>query len=75
MRVIVKSLITSKNWRKVDYDCNTVESAIATSDALGTPFLDSLIYETMRENDVEEIVTENERDFGRMEKVKVMKPF
>jgi predicted nucleic acid-binding protein len=60
---IVSSFILSKNWIKVNYDHKTVRSAIATSKTFGSPFLDTLIAETMRANNVSDILTENEDDF------------
>ncbi len=73
--VIVKSLTVSENWRKIDYNHNTVDRALGRSEAFGAPFLDVLISETMKENGITEIITENERDFSRIPGIIVRNPF
>jgi predicted nucleic acid-binding protein len=73
--IIVRSLIISKHWRKVDYDYNTVDKALNHSASFKTPFLDVLISETMKENGITTILTENEKDFCRIPGIKVINPF
>ena len=73
--IIVKSLILSKYWRKIDYNHKTVDKALDNSELFRAPFLDVLITETMKENGITEIVTENEKDFGRIPGIKVTNPF
>jgi predicted nucleic acid-binding protein len=60
---VVDSFILSRNWVKLNYDHKTVKAAIATSRIFKSPFLDTLIAETMRANGISDIVTENESDF------------
>ena len=64
-QIIIKSLIVSENWLKINYTYNTVERALINSDALKIPFLDMLIAETMKENGINRIVTED-HSFSRI---------
>ena len=73
-RVIVDSFITSENWRKVSYSNMTVKAALEISKAFRAPFLDSLIAETMKENGINQIITENEKDFIRIPGIKLKNP-
>ena len=47
--IIVRSLILSKNWRKIDYNYDTVDKALNNSELFRAPFLDVLMTETMKE--------------------------
>ena len=73
-RVVVESFIASANWLKVSYNHLTVRTALDTSKAFRTPFLDTLIAETMKENCMTLIVTENEADFARIPGLRVENP-
>jgi predicted nucleic acid-binding protein len=73
--VIVKSLIVSDHWRKINYTHSTVYKALENSEANGAPFLDALISETMKENGITNLITENENDFKPIEGIKVKNPF
>ena len=73
-RVIVDSFIASENWRKVSYSNMTVKAALEISKAFRAPFLDSLIAETMKENGINQIITENENDFIRIPGIKIKNP-
>lgn len=73
-RVIVESFIASANWIKISYNHITVKTALNTSKAFKTPFLDTLIAETMKENRITHIITENERDFARIPGIHVENP-
>lgn len=72
---IVKSLIISERWRKINYSYDTINRAIDNSERLNVPFLDLLIAETMKENGITEIITENEKDFIHISGIKVINPF
>ncbi len=74
-KVIVESFITSTNWLKISYNHITVQAALDTSKAFRAPFLDSLITETMKENGLTQITTENEKDFARIPGIKIHNPF
>ena len=73
-KVIVDSFITSPNWRKISYNYKTVKAALETSKAFRAPFLDALIIETMKENGMNQITTENEKDFTRIPGIKIRNP-
>jgi Predicted nucleic-acid-binding protein, contains PIN domain len=73
-KVIVDSFITSTNWLKINYNYLTVKAALDTSKAFRAPFLDSLIAETMKENGITQITTENEKDFARIPGIKIKNP-
>lgn len=73
-RVIVESLISSPNWLKVTFSHNTVKSALETAKAFNSPFLDTLIAETMKENNLNRIITENEGDFRKISGLRVLNP-
>ena len=71
---IVESFILSNNWLKINYNENTIRAAIRSSLAFKSPFLDTLIAETMKEHALNTIITENEKDFIRMPGMKVVNP-
>ena len=73
-KVIVDSFITSTNWLKINYNHITVKAALDTSKAFKAPFLDTLITETMKENGITQITTENEKDFARIPGIKIKNP-
>ncbi len=74
-KIITQSLILSRQWHKIDYNSNTVDRALEHADLFNAPFLDVLISETMKENGITEIVTENERDFNKISGIKIRNPF
>lgn len=71
---IIKSFIISDNWVKVGYDTNTVLGAVALVKKFKSKFWDAVIAETMIESGVEMIYTENEKDFKRIQGIKVINP-
>lgn len=75
VRVVVKSLILSEKWEKINYTANTIYRTIASSESGNVPFWDLLIAETMKENGVAKIMTENEKDFVGIPGIKVINPF
>ncbi len=72
---IMKSLTVSEHWYRINYTTNTINRAMDNSDRFQVPFLDLLIVETMKENFITEIITENERDFEKIPGIKVTNPF
>jgi len=75
VRVVVKSLIVSEKWEKINYTTNTIDRAITISESVEVPFWDLLIAETMKENGVAKIMTENEKDFSSISGIKIINPF
>jgi predicted nucleic acid-binding protein len=73
--LIVRSFSVSKRWYKLDYGHKTVLKALENSKSFKAPFLDVLISETMKENNISRIVTENARDFSRIPGIIVINPF
>lgn len=74
-RIIVQGIIHSDKWHKTNYTQNTINSAAEKFERLGMRFWDLVISETMKENGVTEIITENEKDFLRISGIKITNPF
>lgn len=72
--IIVKSLIESVQWEKINYTYETVEKAINTLKTSKSYFWDTVIAETMKENSIDTIYTENEKDFKKIPGIKVINP-
>lgn len=75
VREIMKSLTVSDHWHRINYTSKTIDRALDNSSSLQVPFLDLLIGETMKENFIYEIITENEKDFEKLSGIKVINPF
>jgi predicted nucleic acid-binding protein len=74
-RILVQSIITSDKWEKVNYTHETINRAAEKFEELGVPFWDLVIAETIKENGISQIITENERDFRRVPGIKINNPF
>ena len=74
VELYIESFLASTNWLKIRYNHFTIKSALHISKTFGAPFLDSLIAETMKENGISSIITENERDFRRISGIQVPNP-
>jgi predicted nucleic acid-binding protein len=72
---IVNDFILSEHWEKIDYTHITLRKAMQASRQSNVQLWDSLIAETMKENGVTEIITENEKDFSKISGIKVRNPF
>lgn len=73
-RLIIENMVDSDSWIKLNYDQETVKRAILTVKANKVPFWDTVIAETMKENGIETIYTENEDDFKKIPGIKVVNP-
>jgi predicted nucleic acid-binding protein len=71
----VKAVCESGNWEKMSHSHETVLKAAVLSAEERMEFWDALVAETMLENGVKEILTENDRDFRRIRGIKVVNPF
>lgn len=71
---IITTFLKSENWLKINYDENTLEKGIITSINANIDLWDALISETMKENGITKIYTENEKDFKRISGIKVINP-
>jgi len=72
---IINDFVAAKSWVKFNYTYNTVRNAAKASDEYRMPFWDSLIVETMKENGINAIVTENVKHFKRANGIKIVNPF
>jgi len=74
-RTIIAGIIESDNWIKADYNSNTVKGAILRVGKIKKAhFWDALITETMLENHIHEIYTENIKDFEKFPGIKAINP-
>ncbi|MCR4336089.1 MAG: PIN domain-containing protein [archaeon] len=73
-QIIVNGLIDSQHWKKTNYTTQTISRAVETSINEKKPFWDSVILETMLENKVYTIYTENTKDFTNT-KINTINPF
>jgi predicted nucleic acid-binding protein len=71
---IVESFIASTNWRKLNYTCQTVLAAAEAFGGKGAIW-DALIAQTMIENGLSVIVTDNLKDFSKLPGIKPLSPF
>jgi predicted nucleic acid-binding protein len=65
----------SEGFEILKYSEQTIISAINNQMIYKIPFWDSLIVATMEENGVDTIITENEKDFKKVEWLNVINPF
>ena len=73
--MVIENIVDSDSWLKINYNQETVKKAILTLKLVKVPFWDAVIAETMKENGIYKIVTENEKDFKRIPGIKVTNPF
>ncbi len=70
VQAVIGTIITSANWKVFNYTGKTVMNALFSKQ----PFWDALIAETLHENQVSSLITENTKDFAT-HKVKTENPF
>ncbi len=73
--VIVSSIRINANWRRLEYSTKTVAKCVKAILHTKTRFFDTLIAETMRENEINMIITENTKDFERINGMTTVNPF
>ncbi len=71
---IVEAFVESENWIRINYDQRTVKNAMYTSTNHNTSFWDALIAETMKENGINKIYTENDQDFRKIPGIRITNP-
>ena len=59
-KAIIGAILTSANWKVLSYTSNTVLHALESKQ----PFWDALIAQTLREQNIQSIITENAKDFS-----------
>lgn len=72
---VMDELLLYENLYKVNYTSQTVRRAVYNCKTYSIPFWDSVIAETMKENSIYTIITENEKDFSKTPEIKVINPF
>ena len=72
---IVNDFILSEHWKKIDYAHTTLRKAMQTSKQANVQIWDSLIAETMKENGITRILTENIKDFRKISGITAINPF
>ncbi len=72
---IVYDFIKSERWTIIDRDADTFLSAIELVSEFDIHLWDAAIAASMKENNLTEIVTENEKDFRKVPDIKVVVPF
>ncbi|MCX6767841.1 MAG: PIN domain-containing protein [Candidatus Micrarchaeota archaeon] len=73
-RAIIAGIIETESWKKINYTSDTVASASQLSEKFKAPFWDALIAQTMLENNIREIVTEDDA-FSKIPAIKAANPF
>ncbi len=71
---LIKGFLNAPNWITTNYSFETVAKAAKLTAKKKTHFWDALIAETMLENQVFEIITENQKDFSKIEQIKAINP-
>ena len=72
--IIVESLIDSEKWVKINYEHTTVKKSLAQAKTINVSFWDILISETMKENGINKIYTEDEEHFKKISGIKAINP-
>lgn len=72
---IILTFLKSENWLKINYDEGTLEKSMGTAINSRVDFWDVLIAETMKENGIVKIYTENEKDFRKISGIRTVNPF
>lgn len=72
----LQKIITGlESLKIVDYSTNTMKKALDIQTQTNIGFFDSLIIQTMIENNIFVIFTENEEDFKKIKNISVINPF
>ena len=72
--LVIENIVESDKWVKLTYDHETVKKAIGIVKLHKASFWDAVIGETMKENGIYKICTENEKDFKKIPGIKVINP-
>lgn len=71
---LMEEIISIPSWIKVNYTEQTVQKAVVQL-KLGDDFWDAVIAQTMIENGITKIYTENTKDFSKIKGIKAVNPF
>ena len=69
-KAIIGAILSSKNWKVINYKGSTILHALESKQ----PFWDSLIAQTLKEHNIQELITENVSDF-KNSGIKPVTPF
>ena len=72
---IVSGIVTLSNVKIVKINGNTILKAINISSEYNVSYWDALIAAVMKENNIQTIITENEKDFKKIPWLNVFNPF
>lgn len=72
---IIKTIIEFQGWNKIAPTKETVVEAIQLSTKNNVHYWDALIAATMIENKIFTIITENTKDFNKIQGIKAKNPF
>ncbi len=70
---IIEDILHIPSWKKLNYSEYTVKEALKLS--AGKSFWDAVIAQTMIENGITKIYTENTKDFSKIKGIKAVNPF
>ncbi len=71
----IEHIIDFKGWHVLNYNAQTIKSAIGISTKHGIHYWDALLAANMKENNVFSIYTENEKDFKKIPWLKTINPW
>ena len=74
-KTIIEDFLKSESWKVIDRDEDTFLKAIDLVSKYKIHLWDALIVTCMKENDINEIVTENKKDFKKIPGIKIIVPF
>ncbi len=74
-RSIINDFFDGTGWMKINHDLSVARRAVDIAANHKAKIWDTLIAETMKENGITTIVTENEKDFKRIPGINVLNPF
>lgn len=74
-KAIVEDFMKSDSWKIIDRDEYTFSNAMNLVSKHNVHLWDAVIAACMKENDITEIVTENRKDFEKIEDIKITVPF
>ncbi len=71
---LTESFIASSDWKKINYDENTVRRALDIVEKFNCSIWDAIIVETMKENGIKKIFTED-KFFDKVPGIVAINPF
>ena len=75
MKQNIQDITAFSNFNILSIDKNNILGAIAISGEYGISYWDALIASVMKENNIYDIITENDKDFKKIHWLKVINPF